>query len=75
MSEELHSVYKQLGEQQATLRAVAESVTSIGADVKVLLADKNRREGSRKAVFAIAAAVGTAAAAGTEAVAALLRHT
>lgn len=74
MSEELHSVYKQLGEQQATLKAVADSVQSIGADVKVLLADKNRREGGRKAMYAIAGVVGTGAAALTEVAAAYLRH-
>lgn len=71
MSDEINRL---LGEHTAQLRALKETTGSISTDVKLLLAEKNRTEGSHRTLYSVAAAVGTAAGAVGSVIAGMLHR-
>lgn len=48
-----------LGEHGARLSSIEKSVGEIASDVKILLADKNQAEGSKRAFYTVAAVIGS----------------
>lgn len=52
-------IQRTLGQHGARLENIEEAIAKIGGNVETLVANENKREGARKAVYGIAAAVGT----------------
>jgi hypothetical protein len=53
------STERTLGEHSEQLKALKQAVDSIGADVKILIAEKNQAQGSRKTILTAATVLGT----------------
>lgn len=59
----MDDISRTLGEHTAQLTGLKEATDKIAANVEMLVADKNQREGGRKTMYAIAAGIGTTAGA------------
>lgn len=54
----MDSIERTLGEHGAKLESLETALASVASDVKTLVANENKREGGRKVVWGVAAALG-----------------